>query len=123
MIKATTYIAFDGKEFDYEKECRDYEKSKIINITKEMTDELNQLLNEMGCIFEFEFDRYSTDKSIGVIRPKFINRKFLSPAMFCYTDSDCYRFVYDFLKSKGIDRIVETGSGGIIAYQHDDKVY
>ena len=84
MTKVTTYIAFDGKEFDYEKECRDYEKSKIINITKEMTDELNQILNEMGCIFEFEFDRYSTDKSIGVIRPKFINRKFV--------DCSCWNF-------------------------------
>ena len=77
MFKKTSFIAFDGVEFGSETECRTYEKSKIVNITQEMTDELNQLLAEQGCIFKFRFATYLTDSSIGVIYPEFINRTFI----------------------------------------------
>lgn len=94
----------------------------IQNITKEMTDELNEKLKEEGCNFYFEFEEYSTNHSIGKIYPRFINKKFLDLGV-CHLDSEGFKFVQKFLLTKGIDWIQETRSGGIIAYQHDGKTY
>ena len=94
----------------------------IKNITKEMTDELNEKLKEEGCNFYFEFKEYLTDNSIGEIHPKLITEKFLYLAS-CDLNLEGFKFVKKFFKEKGIDEIQVTRSGGIIACQRDGKVY
>lgn len=96
---------------------------KIKNITKEITDELNEKLLEQGCIFKFRFRTYLTDSSIGVIYPEFINKKFLHLLSKCVIDNDGKKFIYKFLKSKGINWVSYTRDGGLMAYQHNDKAY
>ncbi len=93
-----------------------------MNITKEMTDELNQKLKEEGCNFYFRFEEYLPSHPVGVIHPQFINNKFLNLGL-CRINFEGRKFIEDFFKTKGIDWIHETRSGGIIAYQNDGKVY
>lgn len=126
MFKYTKniYVAFDGKEFDSEKECMEYEKNNKVNITKEMTDELNHELEKLGCIFRFRFETYSTDSSIGVICPEFINEKFLDTINGkCTLSSKGEMFIEGFFKTKGIDSLYCTRAGGYMAHQHDYKTY
>lgn len=119
MVELTTYIANDGTKFDDEQECMDYEKSKIINITQEMCEELNQKLEEEGCIFRFKFKYYDTDSSIGVIRPVFINNKFIHFNTYHHIDidSDGMDFVREFLRTKGIEYICSDGCNGWMTHQ------
>lgn len=95
----------------------------MINITKEMTDELNYKLKEQGCIFRFKFRYYSKDIPIGVIYPEFINKKFLHFLSKCEIDQDGMDFIYKFFQTKGIDWIIHTRAGELMAYQYDGKVY
>ena len=96
---------------------------KIKNITKQMTDELNEKLLEQGCIFKFRFATYPTDSSIGVIYPEFVNDKFLHLNSIIVIDHDGTDFMCKFLKSKGIEWVSCTAAGGYIAYQDNDIYY
>lgn len=91
------------------------------NITKEMTDELNARLKEEGCNFYFEFKPY-LNSSIGEIHLRFLNTKFLNISVWSI-NSDGRKFIRKFFVEKGIDCLQETRTGGLIAYQHDGKVY
>ena len=94
----------------------------IKNITKEMTDELNEKLKEEGCSFYFEFKPYLTDHSIGEIHLRFLNTKFLNISIWSI-NSEGRKFIRKFFEEKGIDWLQETRSGGIMTYQRDGKVY
>ena len=50
MTKKVTYIAFDGKEFDTEMKCREYEEnhSKFAKVRKAI-DTLKNYCRENGC--------------------------------------------------------------------------
>lgn len=93
------------------------------NITRDMTDELNQMLEEQGCIFKFRFEIYTKDTPIGVIYPEFINNKFLHLISKCEINKDGEYFIYEFFKTKGIDWVVHTRAGGLMAKQYDGRVY
>lgn len=124
MQTKTTYISFDGEEFDDESECREYEKRKVVvNITKEMTEELNKLLKEQGCLFNFRFGTYLTNPSIGVIYPQFISNKFLHFNSECVIDANGDRFIRKFFNKKGIDWLIRTSTNGYMAYQYDGVRY
>lgn len=123
MYTKTIYVTHDGKEFYNKDEYRVYEKSKTINITKEMVDELNCLLKKEGCIFKYRFETYSTDSSIGAIYPEFISEKFLHILSTCEVDYDGRKFVEDFFKTKGINHLIGIASDGWIAEQYDDENY
>ena len=94
----------------------------VKNITKEMTDELNEKLKEEGCNFYFRFEKYSSKSDVGVIHPRFINEKFLNLQL-CRINTEGFRFVKNFFKTKGIDWLQETRSGGIIANQDNGNVF
>lgn len=96
---------------------------EIKNITKQMTDELNEKLLEQGCIFKFRFRTYPTDSSIGVIYPEFVNDKFLHLNSRIAIDEDGRDFMCKFLKSKGIEWVSGTAAGGYIAHQYNDIYY
>lgn len=82
-----------------------------MRITKEMTKELNAILANMGCIFNFEYRDGTLGNSEIEIRPvngKFIQRSIINPT------KEFYEFLENYFKSKGIEELSYNNTGSII---------
>jgi len=67
-----------------------------MKITKEMTDELNLIFANLGCMFKFDFDK--TMSSIEVVPA---NSMFIKSCIINLTD-DCYKMIEAFFKTNNI---------------------
>lgn len=81
-----------------------------MKITQEMTNELNAVLANMGCSFKFNFREESLNNKIEVVP---MNSQFIDSSIINLT-KDFYKFLEDFFKSKGIERLCYNNTGTTI---------
>ncbi len=81
-----------------------------MKITREMTNELNIVLANMGCSFKFHFREEPLNNMIEV-EP--MNSQFIDSSIINLT-KDFYKFLEDFFKSKGIEELCYNNTGSTI---------
>ena len=81
-----------------------------MKITREMADELNAILANMGCAFRFDFREDMFNNEIEVIP---MNNQFIDSSIINLT-KECYSFIENFFKSKGIEELCYNNTGSVI---------
>ncbi len=67
-----------------------------MKITKKMTDELNSIFENLGCIFRFDFDETMSSITVVPVNPLFIKNSIIN-----LTD-DCYKMIETFFETHNI---------------------